>query len=187
MHRIAFAIMLGLWILSAAPAIAQKYMTRTGQIYFYGSTPLESIEAYNHAVAAALDLGSGELVFQVPIRSFIFEKALMQEHFNENYMESDRYPRAEFKGKLVDSPKEYAKSGTYSVEAEGIMTIHGVSRKLRIPGTLKREDDLVQVLAEFEVVPGDYEIAIPKLVENKIARVIDVKVNATLEKHQKGK
>src|SRR5690606_40197205 len=100
-------------------------MTRTGQIYFYGSTPLESIEAYNHAVAAALDLGSGELVFQVPIRSFIFEKALMQEHFNENYMESDRYPRAEFKGKLVDSPKEYAKSGTYSVEAEGIMTIHG--------------------------------------------------------------
>src|SRR5690606_40461563 len=82
MHRIAFAIMLGLWILSAAPAIAQKYMTRTGQIYFYGSTPLESIEAYNHAVAAALDLGSGELVFQVPIRSFIFEKR-SEEHTSE--------------------------------------------------------------------------------------------------------
>lgn len=187
MNRILFGILAGIWILAFQPAAAQKYMTRTGQVYFYGSTPLESIEAYNHAVAAALDLSRGELIFQVPIRSFIFEKALMQEHFNENYMESDRFPRAEFKGKLTGSAKDYTKPGEYPVVVEGTMTIHGVRRSVKIPGTLKVEGDKIQALAEFELVPGDYGITIPKLVENKIARVIEVKVNTTLEKHNKSK
>lgn len=159
-------------------------MTRTGQVHFYGSTPLESIEAYNHAVAAAMDLGTGELLFQVPIRSFIFEKALMQEHFNENYMESDRFPRAEFKGKLLGDKKEYTKPGEHDVEVEGKLTIHGVSRQVRIPGTLTVSKDEVQVRAKFQVVPGDHDIAIPKLVENKIARTIDVTVHTTLNKHR---
>jgi len=78
-------------LLISAGANAQKYMTRTGKISFYSSTPMENIEAYNNEVASIADAGTGDLVFQVPIKSFKFEKALMQEHFNENYMESDTY------------------------------------------------------------------------------------------------
>lgn len=103
MKRIA-VILVG--ILFAGILLAQtRYMTKTGYIGFYSHTPVEDIKADNNQVASILDSQTGEMVFNVLIKSFVFEKALMQEHFNENYMESDKYPKASFKGKVSNLEK----------------------------------------------------------------------------------
>ncbi len=177
-------IILALLMMAAAGNIyADKYITRTGQISFYSSTPLENIEAFNNEVAAVLDSKSGDVIFQVPIKSFKFDRALMQEHFNENYMESDRYPKAEFKGKIVDVDKvNFSKDGTYNVTAAGTMNMHGVIKDVNIPGTITVKGKDITLKAEFDVVPGDYKINIPKLVEGKIAKEIEVTVNSKLSK-----
>src|SRR5690242_16719248 len=107
-------------------ANAQKYMTRTGKVTFFSSTPVENIEAVNNEAAAAVDAATGDVVFQVPIQSFKFEKSLMQEHFNENYMESDKFPKAVFKGNIGKGAVNFAKDGNYPVTAKGKLTIHGV-------------------------------------------------------------
>src|SRR5690606_29851446 len=104
-----------------------KYLTRSGKVTFFSSTPLEAIEAFNNEAASVMDAKTGDIVFQVPIRSFKFENALMQEHFNENYLESSKYPKAEFKGKITDINKvNFSKDGTYNVTSKGNLTIHGV-------------------------------------------------------------
>jgi len=107
----------------------------------------------------------------------------MQEHFNENYMESDKYPKAEFKGKIADIAKvNFAKDGTYDVTVKGNMTIHGVTKEVNVPGTVTVKGTQVTTNAEFDVVPADYKINIPKLVEGKIAKEIEVTVNSILTK-----
>src|SRR4030042_6695880 len=83
-------------------ANAQKYMTKNGYIGFFSHTPLEDIKADNNQVASVLDISTGEIVFQVLIKSFHFEKTLMEEHFNENYMESDKFPKSTFTGKIIN-------------------------------------------------------------------------------------
>jgi polyisoprenoid-binding protein YceI len=162
-------------------AYAQKYMTRTGKVSFFSATSMENIEAFNNEVASVLDAKSGDLVFQVPIKSFKFEKALMQEHFNENYMESDKYPKAEFKGKVTDISKvNFSKDGTYSVTTSGKMTMHGVTKDVTIPGTITVKGKDVTANSKFKVKTADYKISIPKVVEGKIAKEIEVTVNSIL-------
>lgn len=160
---------------------AQKYMTRTGKVTFFSSTPLENIEAFNNEVASVVDAKSGDVVFQVPIKSFKFEKALMQEHFNENYMESDKYPKAEFKGKIADvSGVNFAKDGTYNVKTNGKLTIHGVTKDVSLPGTITVKGNSITASSKFSVHTADYNINVPKVVEGKIAKSIEVTVNSVL-------
>jgi polyisoprenoid-binding protein YceI len=174
-------IIAGLILCGTTNLYAQKYMTRTGKVTFFSSTPVENIEAFNNDVAAALDSKSGELVFQVPIKSFKFEKALMQEHFNENYMESSKYPRGEFKGKLTDlSAVNFSKDGSYPAKATGTMTIHGVTKNVTIPGTIVVKGNTATLNSKFDVKTADYNINIPKMVEGKIAKEIEVTVNSIL-------
>lgn len=164
-------------------AYAQKYMTRTGKVTFFSSTPMENIEAFNNETASVVDAGNGDFVFQVPIKSFKFEKSLMQEHFNENYMESSKYPKAEYKGKIADIKKvNFAKNGTYNVVSKGKMTIHGVTQDVELPATITVKDNTATVNSVFKVSPKDYKINIPGLVEGKIAKEIEVTVNSILEK-----
>ncbi|HEY9176186.1 MAG TPA: YceI family protein [Flavipsychrobacter sp.] len=164
-------------------AYAQKYMTRTGKVTFFSSTPMENIEAFNNETAAVLNAATGDFVFQVPIKSFRFEKALMQEHFNENYMESSKYPKAEYKGKITDIDKvNFSKNGSYNVTTKGKLTVHGVTRDVTLPGTLVIKDNTATINSEFKVAPKDHDINIPGLVENKIAKEIEVTVNSILEK-----
>lgn len=170
-------------ILVSSSAIAQKYMTRTGKITFFSSTPVENIEAFNNEAASVLDAKTGDVVFSVPIRSFKFEKALMQEHFNENYMESSKYPRADFKGKVNDIGNvNFSKDGTYNVKTSGKLTIHGVTKDVTIPGTITIKGNTATASSKFNVKTADYNISIPKLVEGKIAKEIEVTVNSILEK-----
>ncbi len=166
---------------------AQKYITRNGYIRFFSTTPVEDIEAKNYQFTSILDAATGEMVFKGLMKSFQFQKALMQEHFNEKYVESDKFPNAEFKGKIKDWKPEMLKAGKpVEVLVEGDLTMHGVTNKVSEKGTVElKSDGKVVAKSKFKVKPEDYAIKIPGLVRNSIAEVIDVFVEieyAPLEK-----
>jgi polyisoprenoid-binding protein YceI len=172
-------------ILSAGSSVlhAQKFMARNGHISFNASTPLENIDAVNNQAASVMDASTGEILFNVLIKSFQFKVALMQEHFNENYMESDKYPKASFKGKITNvSAVNFSKDGNYDVELTGDMTIHGVTKPLTTKGVITVKNGVVGANSKFVVKPADYNIQIPKLVEAKIAREANVNVDITYQK-----
>lgn len=160
---------------------AQKYMTRTGKVTFFSSTPVENIEAFNNEVSGVVDAKSGDVLFIVPIKSFKFEKALMQEHFNENYMESNKYPKADFKGKIANpGDVNFSKDGTYSTKLQGRLTIHGVTKDVTLPGSVTVKGNTITANSKFAVKTADYGIRIPSMVESKIAKQIEITVNTIL-------
>ncbi|MDQ3845325.1 MAG: YceI family protein, partial [Bacteroidota bacterium] len=119
-----------------------RYFTKSGDITFFSKAPLEDIEAKNKSVTAVLDTRTGDLQFAVLMKGFEFKKALMQEHFNENYVESDKYPRSEFKGTLINNSEiNYQKPGTYTAKVRGQLTIHGITRDIETTGSLKVDSD----------------------------------------------
>lgn len=161
---------------------AQKYTTRNGYIGFYSHTPVEDIKADNNQVASILDLESGELVFQVLMRSFRFEKKLMEKHFNENYVESEKFPKATFNGKISDyQGMDTQKNGKYDVTVVGELTLHGVSREVSQKGTITINGGKIEAQSVFVIKPEDYNVEIPKIVSNKIAREIEVTVKISYE------
>jgi len=167
-------------------ATAQKLFTRDARIQFDSDTPMEKIQAINKSGTAGLDTETGRMEWKVLIKGFVFEKALMQEHFNENYLESNTFPSATFKGELVNLKEvNFAKNGTYHVRAKGKMTIHGVTKDLEVPGTLVVDNGKVRVNSNFNLACADYDIAIPGVVRDKIAKEIAVKVEAVLEPRKK--
>lgn len=161
--------------------MAQKYFTRSGKVSFFSTTPIENIEAFNNEVGAAIDLGSGIVVFQVPIKSFKFEKQLMKEHFNAEYMESDKFPKASFKGSI--DPKDIgSKSKIYKTTVRGTLTIHGISKDVSIPGTITKNGNEIKLNTIFSVATADYNIRIPSVVKGKIANTIEITINSILKK-----
>ena len=173
-------------LLGANTITAQKFMTKNGNIRFYSETPMETIEATNSQVNAALDSQTGDLVFKVLIKSFNFEKALMQEHFNENYMESDKFPNSTFQGKVTNlSAIDFKQEGTYDAVIEGDLTIHGVTKKISEKGTFTvKAGDKIHGNSKFNVKPADYSIKIPGAVVKNIAETIEVTVDIELAKMQ---
>ncbi len=161
--------------LFAFTANAQKYMTREGYIKFFGSTPMENIDAVSSQASSVIDAGTNAVVFQVLLNSFTFEKALMQEHFNENYVESEKYPKAVFKGNIAEKI-DFTKAGTYKVTLKGTMSLHGVDKPVSAPATLIVEKGGLKLSSEFAMVPEDYNIAIPGAVREKIAKQMKVTV-----------
>ncbi len=174
---------LAILLFTAGIANAQKYMTKGGTIKFFSDTPMEKIQGINHQVNSALDFSTGNFVFKVLIQGFEFEKALMQEHFNENYMESDKFQNSTFSGKITNiKDVNLAKDGVYKVVTEGDLTMHGVTNKVKINGTLEVKSGKVLGKATFNVAPKDYNIAIPKAVIKNISEAIQVDVNISLDK-----
>ena len=162
---------------TADDIMTRHYITAAGQATFFSSAPLEDIEALNSRVAAVFDLNTGQLAFSLLMRDFQFKNSLMQEHFNENYAESEKYPRARFTGKLVLMPTEgQLRNGPQPVSVQGFLTIHNVKRKVRVPGTLQLRGDELVVTSRFRVASSDYKIKIPALVRNNIAKTIDVSI-----------
>jgi hypothetical protein len=156
---------------------AQKYITRNGYISFFSETPFETIKAENNQVVGALDITTGEMVFQALIKSFHFERALMEEHFNENYMESDKIPKSTFKGKISNlSSVDFTKNGAYDVTVEGDLTIHDVTKKISAKGTIEVVSGGINANAKLILVPEDYNITIPSVVRNKIDKNIAVTI-----------
>lgn len=177
-------ILISIIVISALQGFSQKYLTKNGYIRFYSETPLETIQAENKQVNAALDLQTGDFVFKILIQSFEFPKALMQEHFNENYMESDKFPNAMFKGKIVNLKDiDFNKEGTYKVNVDGDLTIHGVTKTISEPGTIIiKGDGKVQGKSKFNIKVADYDIRIPKAVTENIADSIEVTVDVEMSK-----
>lgn len=167
----------------AAPSFAQKYSTRTAKISFDASAPgsPEDITAVNNEVASILDAKSGDVVFQAPIKSFKFKRALMQEHFNENYMESDKYPKSDFKGSIANASSiNFSKDGTYDAKVSGKMTIHGVTNEVSVPGTITVKGGSVTMKATFKVTLADYKISVPGVVADKVGKQATVTLESTL-------
>ncbi|KAA9338924.1 YceI family protein [Adhaeribacter soli] len=175
----SFLTLLFTCFVALSAALAQdKYFTKNGQVSFFSSTPMEDIEAHNSNATSVIDARTGKMEFAVLIKAFKFKKALMEEHFNENYMESGKFPKATFAGVLTNlSAVDFKKDGTYKVNVKGNLTIHGVTKEVELPATITVASGAVKANAVFNVAPEDYQIEIPKLVREKIARQIKVTVN----------
>lgn len=175
-------VILAACCLAGTFAHAQKWMTRTGKVSFFSSTPVENIEAFNNETATVIDAKSGDVVFMVPVKSFKFEKALMQEHFNENYMESDKFPKAEYKGKISNlGDVNFQKEGTYNVKTSGKLTMHGVTKDVTANGTVVVKAGTATLKSKFSVAPKDYGIKIPSVAASKIASKIEVTIDSALK------
>jgi len=159
-----------------------KWFTRAGEISFHSKTPVENIDAISKTASSVMVQSTGQIQFSVGMKSFVFERALMQEHFNENYVESDKYPKATFKGKLDDVSKvDFETPGTYTVPVSGDLTIHGKTNKVTTDAKLEISKDGIMANATFEVTPQDYDIAIPAMVADKIAKQITVEIKANYQ------
>jgi polyisoprenoid-binding protein YceI len=173
---------LALVLATSVAGFAQKFFTRDAKIKFNSDTPMEKIEGTNKNGTCVLDAATGKMEWKVLVKGFQFEKALMQEHFNENYMESSKFPNAIFSGTINNlNEVNLAKDGTYNTKVKGKMTIHGVSKDIEVPGNIKVSGGNAEVNANFSVTCADYNIAIPALVKDNIAKEIKVAVSALLK------
>ncbi len=160
----------------------ELYITRDGNIDFFSSTPIEDIKAINGQVSCVLNKSTGEFAFQVPIKGFVFKNALMQEHFNENYLESDLYPKSVFKGKIIDWKKIDLSNKAVDVFIDGELTIHGVKKKIKESGKIWNENDKIRGTCSFDIVIADYDIDIPRIVRGNIAKIIKINIDVNLKK-----
>jgi hypothetical protein len=163
---------------------AQIYIAKTCEISFSAPTPVEDIAAVNTAVKPLLNINTGDLQMKIPMTAFIFEKPLMQEHFNENYVESEKFPYAFFKGKL-DQKIDFSKDGEYKVTATGKLTIHGVEKDRTIEGTIRVKGKEIALTSAFKVTFADHQIIIPALYSGVIPPDAQIKMNALLEPFKK--
>lgn len=170
-----------LWIISFAwipTANAQNiYICKQVQVSFFSSAPIEDIEAATENGVSAMNRQTGEIYFKIPIRSFEFPNGLMQEHFNENFLESDKFPYSTFKGRVL-SPAELTTNGRYDATVEGELSIHGITKPYRETGTIEVEDGQIRLRAKFKVRLADHRISIPKILFRNIAEVVTVSVAA---------
>jgi len=165
------------------------YLTRTGNASFTSNAPLEIIKAQSDEVMGAIDLKDRTFIFTMDNNSFKgFNSSLQQEHFYENYLETQLYPKSTFKGKIIEEI-DLRSTAEQVVRAKGMLEIHGVTQERIIKGTLRINNGKIHVKADFSVLLDDHQIKIPRVVNQKIAESIDVSVTAdlTLDTDQQGK
>lgn len=153
------------------------YVGNGATVSFFSSTPLEDIEGISKNGLSALDINTGDIVFKVKNTTFQFKKKLMQEHFNENYMESEQYPFSEFKGKIND-PSKLKSDGTYQCTVSGLLTVHGVAKNYTTPVKITVNKGTITAACSFKVKTADHGIEVPTIVIKNIAEILDVKVAA---------
>lgn len=178
MKQFLFAIAL---LSLASTASAQKYFTRAGYLGFFSKTKMEDIKADNNKVTYVLDAATGQMEISALQQSFEFEKALMQEHYNENYVESEKFPKATFKGKVDMSKVNFKKDGTYSTTVSGDLSIHGVTKPTTANATFTVAGGKITAESKFPVSCKDFNIEIPAAVKDNISDKIDVTAKAVLE------
>ena len=183
MKKVFFAILFSLYfvIISSAQPI---YMAQGAKASFFSSTPVEDIDATSQSMTSVLNTSSNDVGFSVPMRTFRFKKALMQEHFNEKYVESDKYPNATYKGKINEAI-DWSKNGTYDITSTGILTVHGVEKPHTEKGKVIINDGKINITSEFTVTVKDHNITIPKIVMTNIAEVVNVKMEADYVPYKK--
>ncbi len=155
-----------------------RYFTKTGNVAFQAGTALEDIDGANKSTTSVFDAITGQIEFALLVKGFEFKSALMMEHFNENYLESNKYPKSVFKGKIVNIDKvNFKKTGEYPVTVKGILEMHGVTKEIETSGVFKvLNDETVTSTATFTITLEDYKIAIPGLVKDKISKTAKITV-----------
>ena len=163
-------------------AQGQKYYSKTGRIHFLSEAPLEKIESTNQNALVVLDITTGQMEWSVLIKGFQFQKSLMQVHFNENYMESHKYPKGIFKGTITNMADiHWKRDGSYPVQVKGELTLHGVTRPFTTSGNLVVKGGKMTATSKFEIIVADFNIEIPKVVRENIAKTVKVTVSADLQ------
>jgi polyisoprenoid-binding protein YceI len=161
----------------------EKYFTRSGVISFFSKTDMENIDARNTKATSILDTKTGQMEFAVLMKAFEFKKELMMEHFNENYVESDKFPKATFKGSVTNiETVNFSKDGIYPIKIKGQLTMHGVTNEVVTDGKFEVKEGVVQGSCSFICVLADYKIAIPSVVKDNISKTIKIDVEVTYEK-----
>ena len=157
-----------LCLLSSAHA-QNVFLTKNGKVSFYSRSTIEKVEADNNEVSSVINTETGDLVFAILLKSFHFDRALMEEHFNENYVESDKFPKSTFKGKISNlQAVNFSKDGTYPATVTGELMLHGVTQKVSTTGTISVKSGKPSAYAKFSIRLKDYNISIPALVGDKL-------------------
>ena len=174
----------GIFLLLIMLAHSQIYLTRNGNISFHSDTPLEDIKAENNEAVSVLNAATGDIEFKIAVKSFHFPKTAMEEHFNDDdYMASEKYPKAGFKGKILNmSSVTFSKDGIYNVSVNGNLTIRDITKPATAHGTLSVKNGVVTVASEFTVQRKDYNVIGESFVQKKIADDIRIDVNCQYEK-----
>ena len=175
MNKLILLVTLSISFLTAG---AQSlYLTKDAKINFNSSTPLEDIVAESNQTTTILDIEKNIVKFSVLTTSFKFRRALMEEHFNENYMESSKFPKASFNGKII-SPIDWKSEKTVSVDVKGTLTMHGANSEVTFKATITPGKEKISASAELKVTPEAFSIPIPSAVRDKIAREVTIKIDA---------
>ncbi len=181
-----YFFVIGIFAIGSLQMLGQKFFTRNGHLGFFSKTNMEDIKANNESVTYIMDLTSGEINISALQTNFQFEKALMQEHYNENYMESSKYPKAIFKGKIDDMSKvNFKMEGVYNAKVSGNLEIHGVSKPYTVDAVFKVGGGHVVAETNFKVKCADHNIKIESSLKNNIAETIDVNAKADLTELKK--
>lgn len=168
--------------LSSAWAQSALFTITKGKIAFTSDAPLELIQASSDELKGLMDVEENNFAFSVKTQTFLgFNSALQREHFNENYMESARFPACTFSGKIIEDI-DFSRDGTYTVRAKGKLDVHGISKERIIKSRLIIEGEQIRITSEFTVLLQEHDIAIPKIVHQKIAEEIQLKVDALFSK-----
>lgn len=175
-----------LLLIAGSVKAQDMHLTRNGQITFFSTTPLEDIKAANNEVSSVLNTKTGAVQFVVLIKCFQFKKTAMQEHFNQKkYMDSDNFPKSEFKGNITDLAKiDFKKDGTYPVTVEGNLTMHGITNKIKTTGSFIVKGGKVSSTSKFNIILADYKVTVPAFQSSKVAEVVEVTVNCNYEPFQ---
>lgn len=176
MFRFFLSLALGVF-LSGSSFSQVVYSANSVTAHFFSDTPLEDIEATNKKGMSLIDLSKKQIVFSFVIKDFDFENQLMEDHFNEKYLESEKYPKAQFSGQFERLP-DLTQPGNHNVSVSGNLTIHGVTRPVQVSGTLSMKNGIITAKAAFKVKLEDHRIKVPTVVIAKIAEVIDVDIAA---------
>jgi len=159
-------------------AVAQHiYISKNAAVSFFSTTPAEDIEGKSVQGSSVIDISTRNIIFKVANTSFQFQKKLMQEHFNENYMESDKFPASTFKGKIVETI-DLTKDGTFNVTVAGTLDLHGVSKNYQTKATIIVNQGSISAKTVFNVKIADHQIKVPTIVFAKIAEMVEVRISA---------
>jgi polyisoprenoid-binding protein YceI len=174
MKKILFAILI---LAQSSGLLAQKFTVEKSEVGFFSHATIENIAAKTDKSISIFNVSTGEIVFSIPIKEFQFEKNLMKEHFNEKYMETEKYPKSTFQGKITGYQPQG--TGEQQAKAVGKLAIHGVTKDIDVPGTIEVQQGKVVVKAKFIVKLADYEIKIPTMLWKNIAEQVEVTISFT--------
>ena len=167
------ALLLPILCISAPVNAQHVYIATGGKVSFFSETPVENIDAHTESMSSVLNTSNNDIIFTVPVRTFKFKKALMEEHFNENYVESERYPKSSFKGKINDT-LDWSVDTVMNITASGDFNLHGVTKTISETGKITIKEGTIRLEVSFTIALKDYNIDIPKIVTKSIAENIKI-------------